>query len=877
MEAEVSLYRKGSLFDETYTGDAAQGRERTAAGAVPPPRGKSYAPDKLVDVLHIRLDLSFDLDARAVSGQATHTMRPLADGLDKVVMDCVELTVDGVRDAQGRALSFDHDGEKLTIFFGGPKSREETFDIAVSYHGKPRLGLYFTGPTKACPDKAIQVWSQGQDEDSRYWFPCFDYPNEKATSETLVTVPETWTVVGNGRLLKVAHNRKDRTKTWHHKESTAHVSYLISIACGEFAVVGDTWRDIPVQYFVKPGFEAHARRAFSQTPDMLTFFSDYFGYDYPYEKYSQVVVEDFIFGGMENISATTLIDRCLPDERAARDYEPQDLVSHELAHQWFGDLLTCKDWSHAWLNEGFASYSEVLYREHWRGEDDAGYHRLLQAKGYFARDRVERRPIVTKGYTIPMELFDAHIYQKGSLVLHMLRNTLGEKAFRRCLSEYLRRFAGRTVQTEDLIGVIAEITGRNLEWFFDQWIFGAGYPELDVTFSWDDDKKTAVLTVDQKHKIEGSTGLFRMPVAVRFHGRKGVQDETVQVAAAHQVFAFRFDEKPLFVNIDPGSNVLKKLKLTVPPEMLKAQLKKDPDWFGRVEAARALCRNGNPSALAAVAEALRKDPFWGARAEMAEALGANGSLLSRDILIGALRTRNDKVRRSVVRALAGFQDDETADALIPLAKKDPSYFVEGEANASLGATRRPQAFAVLSESAGRESHLDVVRVGALSGMAGLKDERAWPVLKTCAGPGGPPQGRMAALRAMALMAKGREPYRYDIREIIEGYLHDSDFFVKFGAILALETLQEPAAAEAVERTGFREADGRIRMNCRDIAKKLRTGDAGEEAVEALKTDVEKLREESRLLADRVTKMEARLGKSRKKVKAGHSPAKKGVS
>ncbi len=873
----MSLLWKGSLYNEAYTGGCRGGRSVAAAGAVAPPQGRSYAPDKLVDVLHTRLDLTVDPAKRSVSGVATHTVRPIQDGLDRLVLDCVELTVDGVADGSGRPLRFDHDGEKLAIHFDNPVSREEALDVAVAYHGSPRLGLYFTGPTEACPGKAGQVWSQGQDEDSRYWFPCFDYPNEKATSETLVTVPENWTVVGNGRLLEVVPHGKDGTRTWHHRESTPHVSYLLSIACGEFAKIEEVWRDIPVQYFVKPGFEAHARRAFGRTPDMLSFFSDYFGCDYPYEKYSQVVVEDFIFGGMENISATTLIDRCLPDERAALDYEPQDLVSHELAHQWFGDLLTCKDWSHAWLNEGFASYCEVLYREHWRGEEDAGYHRLLQAKGYFARDRVERRPIVTKGYSIPMELFDAHIYQKGSLVLHMLRRALGEEPFRRCLAEYIKRHAGGNVQTEDLIAVVADVTGRNLEGFFDQWVYGAGFPELDVTFAWDERKSAVTLTVDQKQKVEGATGLFRIPLEVRFHGRRSVRGETLQLSEAHQVFAFPTREKPLFVSVDPGANILKTLTLNMPAEMLKAQLKKDPDWFGRIEAARALCRNGSRDALAAVRDALQKDPFWGAKAEMAGALGENGSLQARDALIGALRTKNHKVRRAIVLALAAFRDDATADALVPIAKKDPSYFVEGEANASLGATRRPRAFEVLVESARRDSHLDAVRAGALSGLAQLRDERAWPVLEACAKPGGAPQGRVAALRAMAGMAKGREPYRYDVRETLEGYLRDPDFFVKFGAILALEVLGEPASSEAVERTGLREADGRIRMTCRDIAKKLREGAAGEDAVNAVKAEVEKLREENRRMADRLSKLEALSGKPPAGGGRRQSPAKKGVS
>jgi aminopeptidase N len=868
----VTILRKGTWFIGRYTGESEIARLK--AGAVPPPQGRSYAPDKLVDVLHIKLEVSFDLAGKAVRGTATHTVSPLTDGLDHLVLDCVELTVEGVTDGKGRVLPFDWDGEKLTIAFPKPLGAGHPIEVSVRYHGTPRSGLYFTGPSEAYPETALQVWSQGQDEDSRHWFPCFDYPNEKATSETLVTVPESWTVVGNGALVGVTSDRRRGTKTWHHRMEVPHVSYLLSIACGEFAKIEDSWRGTPVQYFVKPGQEKQARRAFSLTPDMIEHFSETFGYAYPYPKYSQVVVEDFIFGGMENISATTLIDRCLMDERASLDYEPQDLISHELAHQWFGDLVTCKDWSHAWLNEGFATFCEVVYREHWRGGEDAGYHRLQQMQSYFERDRSERRPIVTKAYTLPMELFDQHIYEKGGLVLHMLRHVLGDGPFWASVRAYLHEYAGRNVQTEDLIGVINRVTGKNLEWFFDQWVFGAGFPEFEVSYAWDEKHKTATLTVDQKQKVDERTPVFRTPVTVRFHGRRPVE-EGIVVSQAHQLFSFRLEEKPAFASFDPGFHILKKLTFKKPPEMLKTQIVKDPDWFGRVEAAQALCREGSREALDAVGKALRSDPFWGARAEMAAALGENGSLHSRDLLIKALGTKDHKVRRALVRALGQFQDEIAAKALLPLARKDPSYFVEGEANAALGATRQTLAFDALERAVRKESHLDVIRAGALSGLARLRDERAWPLLRACAAPGGKPQGRIAAMRAMAAMARGREPQRFDVRQELERYLYDANFFAKFGAMMALELLDEPAAALELERIGQREVDGRIRMNARDIARALREGKSKGEEIVRLRGDLEKLREERRALEDRVAKLEALAAPKRPRTQERRRAASKG--
>jgi aminopeptidase N len=329
----------------------------------------------------------------------------------------------------------------------------------------------------------------------------------------------------------------------------------------------------------------------------------------------------------------------------------------------------------------------------------------------------------------------------------------------------------------------------------------------------------------------------------------------VEVKEAHEVFTCALDAKPDFVAFDPGFHLVKKLTFKQPSEMLKARLTKDPDWSGRVEAAQMLCKDGSRDALAAVSKGLAKDPFWGARVEMAAALGENGALVARDALIGALKAKDPKVRRAVVRALGKFQDEAAAAALAPLAKSDPSYFVEGEAHAALGATKQPLAFDILCRGVQKASHLDIIKASACIGLARLRDDRAWPVLKSSAFPGGKPQGRIAAMRAMAMLAKGRDPFRSEIREELERYLKDANFFAKFGALLSLEILDEPAAVAAVEALRFREGDGRLRSNSRDVARALREGKSKGDEIAALRTDLEKLREDKRALEDRLVKLE----------------------
>ncbi len=859
----MTIRKQGVWLEERYFGGCEEVSRLLVGKAQSHPEGRRYAPDKVADIDHIKLEISFDIPRKKIMGICTTSLAPIGTTVDRLVMDCMELTVDSVKDGRGKGLAFHHDGERLEIQFKAQLPADELTDIVVAYHGHPRVGLYFTGPDEFHPDKAVQIWTQGEDEDSRYWFPCFDYPNEKASSETITTVPEGWTVVGNGEMISAKHNKRAKTRTFHYREEIPHANYLISLACGEFVKILDEWDGIPVEYFVKPGLEEKARRSFKNTPDMLACFSDRFGYRYPYKKYAQVVVEDFIFGGMENIGATTLIDRVLVDDRGALDYEPDDLISHELAHQWFGDLVTCKDWSHAWLNEGFATYSEVVYREHWKGGDDAHYHRHRAAQSYLLRDRIERRPVVTKDYTYPMELFDQHIYEKGSCVVHMLRHVLGEEDYWRVIREYLQAFAGKTVQTVDLITTITRVTGKNLEWFFDQWLYGTGYPEYEVTYAYDGTQGVATLRVDQKQKVENKTPLFRMPVTLSFHGKNGPIQSSVLVNKSHHVFHVKLDEAPLFVRFDPGSHILKSLNFKKPPAMLKTQLEKDPDFFGRIEAAQGLCREGSVDSLNAVGRHLPKETFWAVQAEMASALGENGSLLARDLLIRHLKKMSHpKARRTVVAALGRFRDPKAAKALRPFAEKDPSCFVEAQAALSLGSTLQKGAFEIIEKAVARDSDLDVIREYALAGLSRLRDDRAIPILKQYAAPGPTFRARGAAMAGLARLCKGRDGIKDDARIEIEQYTSDSDYFAKLQAMSALEALGETAALPEIQRLANREADARMKITARDVSLSLRKGKTRGEEVNALRKDLEKLQNHNRSLADRIEKLEASLPKAK---------------
>src|SRR5579883_312680 len=454
--------------------------------------------DRQADIRHIKLELTLDFGRRAISGTATHRLTAIVDDLARLEFDEAELEIKAVR-AAGETLAFTTDGGKLTVMLPTPLKAGAEIEVAIDYAAvRPRRGLYFVGPDAAYPDKPVEAWTQGEDEDSRYWFPCYDYPNDKATSEVIVTTPSRFTAISNGALVATTPGPLPDTRTFHWRQDVPHSAYLITLAAGEFVEIRDQAGDVPVLYYVHPGREDDARRAFGNTPRMIQFYERIIGVPYPYAKYSQVAVTDFIFGGMENTSATTQTADTLHDERAHLDFSSDPLVAHELAHQWFGDLVTCRDWSHAWLNEGFATYFEVLYQEHDKGRDEAEYELYHNARSYFDEDsRRYRRPIVCETFKYPWIIFDRHTYEKGCWVLRMLHQELGDELWWRVIGAYLRKFRDQSVETNDLIETIAEVTGRNLKPFFDQWVFKSGYPVLRAHYSWDPKAKRAELWVLQ--------------------------------------------------------------------------------------------------------------------------------------------------------------------------------------------------------------------------------------------------------------------------------------------------------------------------------------------------------------------------------------------
>ena len=441
---------------------------------------------------------------------------------------------------------------------------------------------------------------------------------------------------------------------------------------------------------------------------MLEVLSSRFGVPYPYPRYAQVFVADFIFGGMENTTATTLTDQVLLDERAAIDHDVDALVAHELAHQWFGDLVTCRDWGEGWLNEGFATYSEYVWREHHEGRDAADLELDEWAEQYFGEDAGRyRRTIATKYYDEPIDIFDHHLYEKGGRVLHMLRHALGDAAFWASLAHYLTKHRHGVVESRDLARAVEDATGKNMDWLFSQWVLdGAGHPELEVAFRWDAAERTASVTVEQRHKVEARTPLFRIPTLLRFRVGDHDHDVAVEVVDPKHVFHIRLDGEPSQAIFDPGRVVLCSLKVDKPEPLWTAELAGATLAIDRAAAAQALARRGGPAAERALSDALGDDRFWAVRGTAALGLARLRTPAARDRLIKAMTAEvHPRARRMIARALGEFVHDAAAGAALAavVERGDASYFVEAEAALALGKTRTQRAGELLRVAATRES------------------------------------------------------------------------------------------------------------------------------------------------------------------------------
>ena len=873
----------------------------------PTPRARSfelpddhvqYAPDRPADVKHVKLVVALDFEQETVRGNVYTTFSALYDDLKTVTFDAVELHIEHVMLEGSKELAYSTDAKKLIVTLDRPYNYGEQFTIAVEYHAKPRTGLHFIKPAPEEPTRPVQAWTFGQPRYHSHWFPCHDAPNDRATSEIIATVPAQFITISNGNLLSVTDNGDTRTHHWRH--DVPHAAYLISLVVGDFAVIEDYYKHIPVTYYVRPDRKDDALLYMGKTPEMIRFFSEYTGVEYPYDKYAQTVVEIFT-GAMEHTTATMHGFSLLVDKRASLDIDLVPVVAHELAHQWFGDLLTCRDWSNGWLNEGFASYFEELWGEHDQGTDYFKQSMLNLKNGYLEEDSHYRRPIVYHVYHDDgFELFDAHMYNKGAWVLHMLRHQLGEAAFKRAIHAYISHYREREVITADLERTFEDVTGRSLAQFFQQWVYRGGYPAFEVNYSWDSEHNMAKVKIKQTQQIDDLTPCFVTPVDLAFtiptSDEAARDDNTTETRTVgmqimvgedeqvEQTFYVPLERQPVMVRFDPGGWLLKTLKFERSARMMRYQLARDSDMLGRIEAAEALGEAGDDESIEALKKALLTDAFWGVQNAAASVLGIIGTRKAQDDLLQGLQeldpVKFSRVRAAIARSLGKFQAppqtelaERSAQILsVLLDKGDVSYLVESAAAEALGKTRVSGCVDQLLKLIDRPSWMNYVQRGIFMGLAAAGEDRVVEHIAAYLGDthavdgrreANHPTRRLAAAVGMRTLGQNRHLYSEEARQravtaLSQAIEHDSWEPVRRVSALALMSLGEKRAINVLDRVARHELESMVQREMRVAAFALRTGDKTDEQLKQLRTDLDQVRAENRKLTEQLGALEARI-------------------
>ncbi|MFC2167630.1 M1 family aminopeptidase [Acidobacteriota bacterium] len=662
------------------------------------------------DAQHYRLTLTFDLDKKEFWGENSVTLKPLKDGFQECVFDAEELVVTEVVSDNKTPLQFDQTDGKLVVNLSRAYNFGEEVIFTIKYQAKdPKKGFFFSDETSRNPK---MVSTDSFPDEARHWFPCYDYPHDKVTMELIATVKKPNKVLSNGKLVSIKENDKDNSVTYHWHQDKPHSTYLSMVAIAPFAVIEDSLGSLPINYWIYEKDVDNAQRIFKKTPYMIDFFNNIYGYEYPWAKYDQVETPTQ-GGGAEATSATILGQNVIYDEKADKDFSWERIIAHEIAHQWWGDLITLRTWSETWLNESFGTYSDYLYTRFDKGEEEGAFALLGKKKSYL-REAHERyiRPIVFTRYESPGQNFDSHTYPKGACVLHMLRFCLGDKPFFRVLKHFLHKHEFQPVDTHDFMIAVKESTGQNMDWFFEQFIYKPGHPEFEISYAWDEDAKKVHLKVVQVQDFSLGIPVYKIPVIIGITTSKGQEVKKVWIRQKEEVFEFAADEKPLLVRFDEGNFLLKEWTFEKNLDELLYQLNSD-DVIGRMWAASELAKfERHPLVIEKLKERIQGDSFWAVRRSAVEALSQAEVDLDIDLLKKVSNDKDSKVRTTAIQILGDRKNSE----LIPFFKerfeKEDSYAAQAEVLRSIGKCGDSAQISFLKDAAAMESPRDVLKRAA---------------------------------------------------------------------------------------------------------------------------------------------------------------------
>ena len=858
-----------------WQGGAVRGEEETSliecrksAGFLWPSEGvggRHYAPELEVRMLHLALDVTPDFKQRTVQGQATLRFKALRRPVRELRLDAVKLTVKSVTSTvklEGWQVTDEH----LNLTFAKPLAPDQEASVTVHYSAEPKEGLYFRTPEQGYKPGDTHLFSQGEETEARHWYPCFDAPNVKFTSEVTCRVAEGMTVISNGRLVSQEKEPTSGLKVVHWSQEKPHANYLITLVAGYLSKLENKHGNLPLGFLTPVSEAGEAATSFRHTEDIMAFFEKEIGVAYPWAKYDQVCVNDFVAGGMENTSATTLTDSTLFTDATENIHDSDSLVAHEMAHQWFGDLVTCKDWCHTWLNEGFATYYEALYRGHSKGRDDMLLE-FLQSARRVTSVADDNNAIVRRTYGQPQELFNYLAYPKGSWVLRMLRAELGDDLFRRCIKTYLERFRYGSVGTEDLRGVIEELSGRSFDQFFDQWVYRPHHPELEASYSWDESAKLAKVTIRQTQKLTDTISIFQCPLTVRFKGRFGVVDRVMKLSQTQDDFSYTLKSAPESVRLDPDCELLAKISFNVPNAMLLAQLADKQDAIGRWLAVEQISRRQDRDAVARLKQALAQDDFYAVRTEAASGLRTIHSEEALAALLELTQQPDARVRLQVVTGLAGFYTDTAFAAERKIIEHEKNPAILGLAVRALGTYTKPGVRETLLKYLDSDSYQNMLADAAIAAMRAQEDSKyVAPLLEnlerreTAFTPGGFGQ----ALGTLAWLARDEEK-KDRVREFLLRYVNHKRRAIQAASINALGTLGDPKAIAPLETFASASKETAAQSVAERAVAQLRAGRKPVEDPRNLRQEVLDLQKANRELRKDLdelkTKVEARPAKT----------------
>ena len=657
---------------------------------------KYQASNKRInDLLHTKLEVKFDWTKQYLYGKAELTFKPYFYRTNELVLDAKGMEIHSVK-MDGKDLKYVYLANKIYIDLGKNYTRNQEYKINIDYTAKPNelksagsaaitseKGLYFINPLGTDKNKMPQIWTQGETESSSCWFPTIDSPNEKTTQEIYITVKDKFVTLSNGKLVSSSKNT-DGTRTDYWKQDKRHSPYLFMMAIGEFKIVKDSWTKkdgskMEVNYYVEKEYEQYAKSIFGKTPKMIQFFSDKLGVEFVWDKYSQIVVRDYVSGAMENTSATIHGDFLYQTDRELLDSDNESIIAHELFHHWFGDLVTCESWSNLTVNESFANYSQYLWDEFEHGKMEADKNGYGEMSGYFlSSGQSGYHDLVYFDFDNEMEMFDGHSYNKGGRILHMLRNYVGDEAFFLSLKDYLTKLKFETGEAHDLRLSFEKITGEDLNWFFNQWYFDKGHPTLEYTQEYNEATKELTVTVEQKQDFD-KTPLFKLPITIDIYPNENAIRKNIMVTKSKQSFTFKVD-KPLLVNMDADKVILGKKNDIKSESQWIFQLNHCSEYLDKKEALAKLKSSNDTNALKAIIGMLDHH-YYGVKNMAIKTLN-NAVKEYPEIVIAKLITltsdKKSSVRANAIRYLGKYSKKETTlNPIIEKGLKDKSYKVMG--------------------------------------------------------------------------------------------------------------------------------------------------------------------------------------------------------